>query len=558
MRFLKTMGLGLAAALAACSGTPGQAAAEDIAAAAWHFAGGAALANNTNFDNVKKTLTLAASLDFQSLVLTRFSGWLGKSVFLTTNEEAAAALRPLLDDLLSAESLGAAGGAADGPLSFMVALRLDDARAQAWQATLPKAAGGPGQSFQAQGFTGRQWNLAGGQSFWLVRAKDWLLAGGGDGLRSLQTQYLQQISQHGRPAPALNPSWLEADVDWPRLARWLPNFPRLFQLARTKITFTAADQSLFMSATVIYPKPVPWKFEPWRIPTRIIRDPLISFSAGQDIAAFMDPGEPLAKLTDNPLTGQFYLWALGEMGLQSYGAWPVANATNSLQRVSTEAAAAFNGVFKEKAWGELLWQPERKTLIWANLCPILFPLLQVAPETNGQYLLASCFPLELRNKPAPEGLFQQFTGRTNLVYYDWEGTGNRLEQWRLLSGMLPVLPRMQLLPSAPNSASRPPAARSASPSAATNNPSARPRVRPPIVVVENWLSGVTPMLRDHDTVTEITRTAPAELTVARKSPFAVTSFELVLLSHWLSGTGSPGIIPSLLPPAAKVTGPGVK
>ena len=403
MRFLKTMGLvGLAAALAACSGTPCQAAAEDIAAATWHFAGGAALANNTNFDNVKKTLTLAASLDFQSLVLTRFSGWLGKSVFLTTNEEAAAALRPLLDDLLSAESLGAAGGAADGPLSFMVALRLDDARAQAWQAALPKAAGGPGQSFQAQGFTGRQWNLPGGQSFWLVRAKDWLLTGGGDGLRSLQTQYLQQISQQGRPAPALKQSWLEADVDWPRLARGLPNFPRLFQLARTKITFTAADQSLFMSATVIYPKPVPWKFEPWRVPTRIIRDRLISFTAGQDIAAFMDPAEPLAKLTDNPLTGQFYLWALGEMGLQSYGAWPVANATNSLQRVSTEAAAAFNAAFKAKGWGELLWQPERKTLIWANLCPILFPLLQVAPETNGQYPLASCFPLELRNKPAPE------------------------------------------------------------------------------------------------------------------------------------------------------------
>ena len=552
------MGLGLGAALAACCGTPCQAAAEDIAAATWHFAGGAALANNTNFDNVKKTLTLAPSLDFQYLVLTRFSGWLGRSVFLTTNEEAVAALRPLLDDLLSAESLGAAGGASDRPLSFMVALRLNDARALAWQAALPKAAGGPGQSFQAQGFAGQQWKLAGGQSFWLVRAKDWLLAGGGDDLRPLQTQYLQQISQKGRPAPALGPSWLEADVDWPRLARWLPNFPRLFQLARTKITFTAPDQSLFMSAKVIYPKPVPWKFEPWRIPTRIIRDPLISFTAGQNIAAFMDPGEPLAKLTDNPLTGQFYVWALGEMGLQSYGAWPVANATNSLQRVSTEAVAAFNAAFKAKGWGELVWQPEHKTLIWANLCPILFPMLQVAPETNGQYLVASCFPLELRNKPAPEALFQQFTGRTNLVYYDWEGTGNRLEQWRLLSGMLPVLPRMQLQPAAPNSTIRMPAARSANPSAATNNPSARPRLRPTIVLVENWLSGVTPMLRDRDTVTEITRTGPAELTVVRKSPFAVTSIELVLLSHWLSGTGSPGIIPSLLPPAAKMTGTGVK
>lgn len=557
MRFLKTLGLGLAAVWAGCSDTPGNAAVEDSVAASWHFAGSADLANNTNFDNIKKTLTLAPSLDFRNLALTRFSGWLGKSIFLTTNEEALAALRPLLDDVVSAESLWAAGGASNGPLSFMVALRLNEARALAWQAALPKVTGGPGQSFQAQGFTGQQWKIAGGQSFWLIRAKDWLLAGGGDDLRALQTQYLQQISQKGRPAAALNPSWLEADLDWPRLAHWLPNFPRILQLARTKIIFTAPDQSLFMSAKVIYPKPVAWKSQPWRIPTRIIRDPLISFTAGQDLAAYLDPGEPLAKLTDNPLAGQFFVWALGEMGLQSYAAWPVADATNSLQRVAAEGTNIFNPAFKQKAWGELRWQPERKALLWANLCPILLPTLQIAPETNGQYLLASCFPIALRNKPAPEALFQQFIGRTNIVYYDWEGTGNRLEQWRLLSGMLPVLPRVQTPASAAKSTSRPTAARSASPSASTNNPSAQPRVRPPLIVVENWLSGVTPMLRDHNTVTEVTRTGPAELTVVRRSPFGVTSIELVLLSHWLSGTGSPGINPSLLPPPARMSGPGI-
>jgi hypothetical protein len=543
MRFLRIIGLGLGLVLAACSNTPGKAAAEDNAAATWHFAGSANLANNTNFDNVKKTLTLAPSLEFRNLALSRFSGWLGRSLFGSTNDESASALRPLLDDLLSAESLWAVGGAPNGPLNFMVALRLNEQRAQAWQAALPKVMGAPGQSIKAQEFTGQQWKLAGGQPLWIVRAKDWLLAGSGDGLGALQTQYLQQVRQKGRPGPALNQSWLEADLDWPRLSHWLPDLPHLLQLARTKITFTAPDQSLFMSAKVIYPKPVPWKYDAWRIPTKIIRDPLISFTAGQDLAAYLDPGEALSQLTDNPLAGQFYVWALGEMGLQSYGAWPVADAATSIQRIGTEATAAFNPGLKQRGWGDLRWQPERKTLLWADLCPILFPVIQVAPETNGQYLMAAFFPLELRNKPAPDGLFQQILGRTNLVYYDWEGTGNRLEQWRLLSGMLPVLPRMQAPPQAIVS---------------TNNAPARPRVRPPMVVVENWLSGVTPMLRDHDTVTEITRTAPAELTVVRKSPFAVTSLELVLLSHWLSGTGSPGINPSLLPPPAKMSGPGIK
>ena len=167
----------------------------------------------------------------------------------------------------------------------------------------------------------------------------------------------------------------------------------------------------------------------------------------------------------------------------------------------------------------------------------------MAPETNGQYLLVSFFPLIPRSKPAPDELLQQILGRTNLVYYDWEGTGQRLMQWQLLSGMLPS--------SSANGRAAPSGRRS------TNNAPALTPTRSPLVIVENWLTGFTPMLVDHETITEITRTGPAELTVVRKSPFALTSVELVLLSHWISGTGSPGINPYLLPPPAKVTGPGI-
>jgi hypothetical protein len=247
-------------------------------------------------------------------------------------------------------------------------------------------------------------------------------------------------------------------------------------------------------------------------------------------------------LTDNPLAGQFYVWALGEMGLQSYGAWPVANATNSIQRVAAEGTNIFNPAFKRNVWGELRWQPEHQSVVWANLCPILLPTLQIAPETNGQYLIADFFPLNPRGKPAPDELLQQVRGRTNLVYYDWEGTGQRLSSWRFLSATLPVLPRTPLTSlQAPS----------------TNSSPAGPRALQPELVEENWLAGVTPMLTDHETITDITRTGPAELTIIRKSPFAFSSLELVLLSHWLTGTGSIGIPRNLLPPPAKVTGPGI-
>lgn len=365
----------------------------------------------------------------------------------------------MLDDLLSAESFWVLGGTSNGPLNFIVALRLNDERAKAWQEALRKLNNPPG--------------------FRTTRSKDWLMVANGRDLEERSGQYLQQVNETGRPGPALNQNWLEADIDWPRLAHWLPNFPHILQLARTTISLTARNQSLFMTAKVSYPKPMPWKFDPWRVPTNIIHDPLISFTAGQDIAAYMDPGEPLSQLTDNPLAGQYYIWALSEMALQTYGAWPVADATNSLRRIATEAAAAFNPGLKRIDGGEMRWQMEGQTFVWANVSPGMFPTLQVSSETNGQYLLVSFFPLLPKNKPIPADLLEQIAGHTNLVYYDWEGTGQRLMQWQLQSGMLPILPR---------------AARPSPTPVATNPPPAVPRPRSPLQVEENWLTGLTPML----------------------------------------------------------------
>ena len=527
MRFLKSAGVAAALVFTGCAGLFGQTPRGDNVAATWHFAGSAELAKNPNFDNVKKILTLAPSLEFQKLVLNRFSGWLGKSLFSATNDETVSTLRPLLDDLLANESFWVLGGTSNGPLNFIVAVRLDDPRAKAWQAALQKLKGPPG--------------------FRTMQPKGWFMVENGRDLEERMGQYLQQVTEQGRPGPALGKSWLEADIDWPRLSHWLPDSPYPLKPARTKITFTDTNHSLFMKALVIYPRPVPWKFDPWRIPTNIINDPLnslVSFATGQDIAAYMSDDEPLSRLTDNPLAGQFYVWALGVTGmaLQTYGAWPVADAAASLQRLGTEAPAAFNPSLKKRGAGLLLWQPERHALLYSNLSKMPPVTLQVAPEPRGQYLMASIFPMLPGRKPPPDELYQQFLNRTNVVYYDWEGTGRRLEEWRLLSGMLPVLP---------------PAPQPPPPAIASSNSPALPRTPPPLVVEENWLAGVTGLLMQENSVTLITRTAPAELAIVRQSPFAVTSLELVILSHWLSGTG-PAIDINLLTPKAKVTGPGIK
>jgi hypothetical protein len=230
------------------------------------------------------------------------------------------------------------------------------------------------------------------------------------------------------------------------------------------------------------------------------------------------------------------------MALQTFGAWPVADAAAALQRIGTEAPAAFNPSLKKHGAGLLLWQAERHALLYSNLPNMPPVILQAVPEPGGQYLMASIFPMLPGRKPPPDELYQQFLNSTNVVYYDWEGIGRRLEEWRVLSGMLPVLP---------------PAPRPPPPAIAASNSPAGPRTPPSLIVEENWLAGVAGLLMQDNAVTLITRTAPAELAIVRRSPFAVTSLELVIFSHWLSGTG-PAIDVSLLTPKAKVTGPGIK
>ena len=181
---------------------------------------------------------------------------------------------------------------------------------------------------------------------------------------------------------------------------------------------------------------------------------------------------------------------------------------------------------------ELVWHAGQTQLLWTKL-QLIAPFLQSASGSGGQFLLATLFSLTRGTRAAPSALWEQFKNRSDLVYYDWELTGPRLLQLRTLTQMLPVLQWAGLSTDAQKSAG-----------------DERTRLN----LEEHWLAGLTPELGN--TVTQITKSGPSELKVVRKSPFVFTSLELVLLSHWLTGTPA-GPINFALLPQAKMSGPGL-
>jgi hypothetical protein len=498
----------------------------------YHFAGATQLAEDTNIIAAKEVFALKSTVAFKNVVLNQLATNLAAALHFQTDGAAVSALRPLLDDILLSESMASAGGSPDKPLDFVFAVELNAQRAQAWQHALQALNNGAGKEFHAETYSGRRWKNGEGESFWVVPARDWLVAGRGESLASVRSDYLQQIQKYGRPAPALATNCFEADADWPRLAHWfsLASFP--LKLGRTQVGISTAGGNFFMAGHVTYPEAIPWQPHAMIFPTNLVREPLLSFVTGQDVAPFLKSDETLSRFCTDPLRDQFYFWSMSELAFESFAAWPVSDTTNTMKTLATQVLPDLNPRLKELDGTDLAWKPRQSRIVWLKL-PLITPsvLPAPAPATNGQFLLAALFPLTPGKGPAPATLWAQLAGRTNLVYYDWELTGPRV---RHLLSLTQVVPILQMLDVGPRETS--------------------PGTDPRLAIEEIWLANLTPFLSN--TATEVTKTGPNELTVTRNSPFVFSSLELVLLSHWLSDTPAGPLDKSLLP-FAKMSGPGV-
>jgi len=144
------------------------------------------------------------------------------------------------------------------------------------------------------------------------------------------------------------------------------------------------------------------------------------------------------------------------------------------------------------------------------------PFIQpyVRPVTNGlmRFIQGGLFPLPPRQSPAPPDLFAQLGTRTNLLYYDYEVTHHRLHHGIQLYQLLNMASRRF--------------------GQGTNSPA------------KLWLRSVLEELNRNtnapsETVTEITQSAPSELTLVRKSHLGFTGFELASFAAFLDSPGFP-------------------
>jgi hypothetical protein len=270
-----------------------------------------------------------------------------------------------------------------------------------------------------------------------------------------------------------------------------------------------------MTARLNYPEAVRWNSTPWLIPAEIIKGPIISVTAGQNVAAFLNLSPAFARLDGNPLTNQFCEWALDQMPFLTTMTWPEADAPTAFQKLSSEAPPAFNVALKAFNGAELVWQTNQGRLVLQNL-RVINPNIGAVRTAGGEdYLLLSLFPRVPMDRPPPIDLSKEIISQTNLVYYDWEVTGSRLQEWRMLGRML------------------------LTPWHVASDEELEARQ-----VEDKWFMDLR--LLAGNARTRITRVSPTELSFERTAPLGFTGIEMFLLSDRISTLG---VLPdSSLPP----------
>jgi len=347
---------------------------------------------------------------------------------------AAELIEPLLDDLSQSESHIEARGSTARP-ECIIAVRLSDERAKLWDKNLKELAGawqlGKPTDVTSQGFKG--WEIKRREfpnKVQFLRAGEWVLAGFGAEQLTVTTEALQAISKTRAPTKALTTDvLLEVEADLPRFT------PRILALANrrlppTHLTVFGRGEFVRTEAQFRYGQSLNWKFQPWRIPTNVIPDGIISFTAAQGIAPVLNSIEGVSDLGLKPLPNQILTWSIGDAQGQVFAAVPMDNATNAIEKLAPTLPKLvlkhFPGVM-----GRFLWASNRAEIIWQGL-PYIVPYLTALKSGDNPYLFFEMFPRVQTSNSPPAQLFAQLGDRKDLAYYDWEVTGQRATHGRQL------------------------------------------------------------------------------------------------------------------------------
>ena len=372
------------------------------------------------------------------------SGTTGPRDHGITGSRDAAALRPLLDDLVQEETYWEISQATNQPGEIALAIRLSPERHRVWEtnlaavlASLPE----PGTPGSRLGTLKKHVELR--------RAGAWTLVSLNLNPNpnpsapvpdaNLLTRWASLIQRDGHPyaAPATN-YWLTGDVDIAGLIRtfslsWtLPtNTPRI------SFTVIGDGENVRTRGELNFAEPLNLKLEPWNIPTNLVQEPLIAFTAIRNVAPWLNKIGPFAEFPSNSIPDQFFLWDRTGLPFNTFFALSVRDAAKSFELLAPTLINRVNPLLGPTS-GSLGMLPGNTNVLWKGLI-FAVPFIRTYSNDFQQFLFGGFAQGPYRPVRMPGELAQHIQSITNLIYFDWEETGQRIIHWRYFDDAARIL-----------------------------------------------------------------------------------------------------------------------
>jgi hypothetical protein len=483
-----------------------------------HFVGTAQIAADPVPESLKKIGALPATADLRNELLTKLADApfrsLRQKIAAGNTNDYAPLLRPIFEDLLASESYAEMRGPTNAVPEFMLAVQLNNERAKIWQANLSIVAaswtGVPVAEIRGQGFTG--WELRKHHDPDLIRCLrvgDWLLLGWGSGELRLQPGFIQRIKDKKRPVEAARENYLDALVDWPTLTAYHPiTLPSPFpaKLPRMHLTVAVRKEYLHSQMIMQFPEPLGLKLEPWKIPQDLIHNPIVNFTVARGISNWLSQLPEMKELHPGYVPNQATIWSIEGLPFGTWMALPVPNSSNYLAQTGPGLALLATEVLKKHGMtSEAVLTNHQLTI--AGGTPFTNPYLLAMHDAAGDFLVGGLFQVapRLNEPPVPPELLHTIMAEPKLVYYNWEINESRIIQWQA-DAQVSLMSAGRIPP-------------------------------PPTSAGIKWLQAVGHSLGNCQT--EITLTAPDELTLARSAPVGLTALEMTALEYWIDAPGFP-------------------
>jgi hypothetical protein len=484
------------------------------------------LAGETNAAHLMAIWNLPESRRFGQQMLEKLS--LAPWLLLHRNPDtnAVARLQPLLDDLAENESCLEIRQTSNQPGELVLAIRLDDQRAALWQTNLARVlesltgihpVPAPGHNY---GWSLKKHHVP--NSLELTRVNGWIIVGAAEDHNNLLDELRDRI-QHDRPPVAVGAAndWLAADMDLRRVAGALalgwnppPDLP--------DISLAVAEEgtNILLHGTADFPRSLALDLKPWNVPTNLVNWNLGSFAMVRGFKPWLESSPAWTNLQIGPLPDQAFFWSLSGSLMKSYFAAPLPDASNEVDRLSDWVLQNQHRWLDTNSLARFEKSSSFDGLDWKGL-PYMSPFVRSMMVGNQGFVFGGAFP-DSQVYPVSTRWLQNALAQTNLVYFDSEETGARIEQWLFMGQFARFVSHKAQLP-----------------------------FQSPGLL---WLKAVASKLGYSGT--QVAETGPNQLSFTRQSGLGFTAIELNLLVDWLESPRFPIGLHTFLAPPDELNGSG--